>query len=80
MPLPEDARLMADGIEIPSTKNYMIDCNGTVYAYIEELDAAVKSEILIACTTDGKHLLFHPDSTHRKTVLSCEEVINKIHN
>ena len=58
MPLPENARLMADGIEVPSTKNYMIDRNGTVYAYIEALDAVVESEILIACAADGQEIKF----------------------
>lgn len=78
MPLPEHARLMADGIEIPSTKNYMIDRNCSIYAYIEALDAAVESEILIACTVDGQEVSFQPDRTCRLKIISCEEAINKL--
>lgn len=58
MPLPEDARLMTNGYELKFTKNYMIDCYGTVYAYIEALDAAVESEMLIACGKGGKEVSF----------------------
>lgn len=58
MPLLEDARLMANGCELKSTKNYMIDRNSTEYAYIEALEAAVESQILIASTTDGQEVRF----------------------
>ena len=73
MPLPADARLMADGIEVPSKKNYMIDRNGTVYAYIEELNAAVESEMLIACTVNGAEISFCTDGAEKKTTLSYED-------
>ena len=76
MPLPEDARLMADGIEVPSTKNYMIDRNGTVYAYIEALDAAVESEMLVACTTDGKNIPFISECSQRSKILSYAETMS----
>ena len=75
MPLPEDARLMADGIEVPSTKNYMIDRNGTVYAYIEALDAAVESEMLIACTADGNELFFSIANTCNQRIITYEEAL-----
>lgn len=78
MPLPEDARLMADGIEVPSTKNYMIDRNGTVYAYIEALDAAVESEILIACVADGQELPFCPDNASRPKVITLEAALKEL--
>jgi hypothetical protein len=77
MPLPEDARLMADGIEVPSTKNYMIDRNGTVYAYIEALDAAVESEILIASTTGNQAISFFPYNAKRLRTISYEEATKK---
>ena len=79
MPLPEDARLMADGIEVPSTKNYMIDCNVTVYAYIESLDAAVESEMLIACTSDGQATYFMKDDAKYIRILSYEELMSLFH-
>lgn len=80
MPLPEDARLMADGIEVPSTKNYMIDRNGTVYAYIEALDAAVESEMLIACTADRQRFSFCPYSTIRRKIISYEGAVMQTKN
>lgn len=75
MPLPEDARLMADGTEVPSTKNYMIDRSGTVYAYIEALDAAVESEILIASTTGNQAISLFFHNAKRLRIISYEEAI-----
>ena len=73
MPLPEDARLMADGIEVPLTKNYMIDRNGTVYAYIEALDAAVESEILFVCTNEGHEISFCPTTARTLRIVSYDQ-------
>ena len=75
MPLPEDARLMADGIEVTSTKNYMIDRNGTVYAYIEALDAAVESEMLIASTADGNELSFSIANACSQRIITYEKAL-----
>ena len=52
----EDARLLVNGHELSSVQSYMIDRSGTVHAYIEGLDAAVESEILIACDADGSEV------------------------
>lgn len=79
MPLSEDARLIADGIEVPSTKNYMIDRNGTVYAYIEVLDAAVESEMLIASTADGQEMCFIQNHARCFCVLSHEDALSLLH-
>jgi len=73
MPLPEDARLMANGIEVPSTKNYMIDRNGNVYAYIDAISAAVESEMIIACTADGRYDQFISCVYKEVQVITLEE-------
>ena len=78
MPLPEDARLMANGYELKSTKNYMIDRNGTVYAYIGILNAAVESEMLMACTADGQEIPFCTTNTYRQKIISYEETLKHI--
>ena len=75
MPLPEDARLMADGIEVPSTKNYMIDRNGNVYAYIAELDAVIESELLIAYASNGQGIHFCYSGTKYIRTASYEDVV-----
>lgn len=51
----------------------MIDRNGTVYAYIEELNAAVESEMLIACTVNGAEISFCTDGAEKKTTLAYED-------
>lgn len=73
MPLPADARLLADGIEVPSIKNYMIDRNGVVYAYIDAINAAVESEIMIACTADGRYKQFVSCLSKKVQVITLEE-------
>lgn len=72
MPLPDNARLMAGGIEIQSTKNYMIDRCGIVYAYIKALDAAVKSEMLIACDKEGKEVSFNLSKADQIQVITYD--------
>ena len=76
MPLPEDTRLMANGIQVPSTKNYMIDHNGNVYAYIEAQDAAVESEMRIAFATDGKEVSFFCRRMNKLHIISFEDSIS----
>ena len=78
MTLPEDARLMANGYELKSTKNYMIDSNGIVYAYIEELNAAVESEMLIAYSTEGKEVFFSLSKAYQIQVIAFDDVIKLI--
>ena len=78
MPLPEDARLMANGIEVPSTKNYMIDRNGTVYAYIEALDVAVESEILMAATSNGHEILFIRHNAADIRITTYDEITTRV--
>ena len=73
MPLPEDARIMVNGYELKSTKNYMIDRNGTVYAYVEALDAVVESEILIACNKEGKEVSFSLNKADQIQVISYDD-------
>ena len=51
----------------------MIDRNGTVYTYIEALDAAVESEMLIAGTSDGQETYFMQNDAKYICVLSYEE-------
>lgn len=75
MPLPEDTSLMANGIQVPSTKNYMIDHNGNVYAYIEAQDAAVESEIMIAYTADGQEIKFCFTNAEKTKVISYDAII-----
>lgn len=80
MLLPGDARLMASGYELKSTKNYMIDSYGIVYAYIETLDAAVESEILIAYSTEGKEVSFSLDKAKEVQVITYDDIMQKMLN
>lgn len=77
MRLPEDARLLVNGHELSSVQSYMIDRSGTVYAYIEGMDAAMESEMLIACNREGQEVQFWDDDAERIRIISYEDVINK---
>lgn len=78
MPLPEDTRLMVNGYELKLTKNYMIDCCGTVYIYSEDLKAAVESEMLIAYSTEGKEVSFFLSKAKQVQVVAYDDVIRKL--
>ena len=78
MRLPKDARLLINGYEIRTSRPYMIDRSGTVYAYMEGLDVAVTSEILIACDADGREVLFIEHNAQYVYIISYEEAMNRL--
>ena len=78
MRLPKDARLLINGYEIRTSRPYMIDRSGTVYAYMEGLDAAVASEIPIACDADGREVRFHEQDALHIRVISYEEALSRL--
>ena len=80
MRLPENARLLVNGHELSSAQSYMIDRSGTVYAYIEGLNAAVESEILIACDADGREVQFSHFEAERIRIISYEEAMTQLEN
>ena len=78
MRLPKDARLLINGYEIRTSRPYMIDRSGAVYAYMEGLDAAVASEILIACEADGREVQFIEQNAQYIYIISYEEAMNRL--
>lgn len=56
----------------------MIDISGTVYAYIEALDAAVESEMLIAYGTEGKEISFYLSKANQIQVIFYDDVMRKM--
>ena len=76
--LPSDARLLAGVHEFRSSQRYLMDCSGAVYAYIESLNAAVESEILMACDTNGNEILFRYSNTEHMKVISYEEAMSTL--
>ena len=76
--LPADARLMVGAHELRSSQRYLIDRSGAVYAYIESLNAAVESEILMACDTNGYEVQFRYSNAEHMPVLSYEEAMSKL--
>lgn len=78
MRLPEDARLLVNGHELSSVQSYMIDRSGTVYAYVEGLDAAVESEMLIACSADEQEVRFSDYDAERVRIISYEGAVSRL--
>lgn len=78
--LPEDAKLLVNGHEYAPSQPYMIDRCGTVYAYMERLDAAVESEIFFACDSDGQEIQFNTFVAEQIRVISYEDAINLLSN
>ncbi len=73
MKLPEDAVLLVNGKEYPSSLPYMIDRAGCVYTYIEALDSAVESEVF-ACDRNGYEIPFDAFRARMTKVISFEDV------
>lgn len=76
--LPGDARLLVGTHELRSSQRYLIDRSGVVYAYIDYLNAAVESEILMACDTNGYEVKFRYSNAEHMPVVSYEEAMGKL--
>lgn len=76
--LPGDARLLAGVHEFRSSQRYLMDRNGAIYVYMESLNAAVESEILMACDTNGNEILFRYSNTEYMKVISYEEAMSTL--
>lgn len=78
MELPDTARLLTNGYEIIPESTYLIDREGNVYIYLEELSAAVESEHSYACDEDGEPVAFSPFEAKRLPVLSMEAALEQL--
>ena len=76
--LPGDARLLVGTHELRSSQRYLIDRSGVVYAYIDYLNAAVESEILMACDTNGYEVKFRYSNAEHMPVISYEEAMSRL--
>ena len=76
--LPGDARLLAGTHELTSSQRYLMDRSGAVYAYIDSLNAAVESEILMVCDTNGYEIQFRYSNAEYMQVISYEEAMRKL--
>lgn len=79
MPLPESARLIINGCEVAQISRYLMDRQGNVYAYLDELDAAVESESVYACDENGNNLSFSVQDAKHLPVLSYESAMEQLY-
>ncbi|MDD4510305.1 MAG: hypothetical protein PHY23_05330 [Oscillospiraceae bacterium] len=79
MPLPETARLILNGCELGRVSNYLMDRHGNVYAYLDELEAAVESENAFACDKDGKEIGFSLVEAKHLPILSFESAMEQLY-
>lgn len=78
MPLPTNTRLVVNGCEIEPSSRYLMDRNGLVYVYLEEINAAVEAESTYACDTDGELPSFFVSKAMHVQILSYEHAIEQL--
>lgn len=78
MELPDTAKLLTNGYEILPKSTYLIDREGNVYIYLDDLDAAVESEHSYACDEDGEPVAFSAFTSKRVQVLSMEAALEQL--
>lgn len=78
MPLPKTARVVVSGVEVDNGLDHFIDENGTVYDYLEEVDAVVPAEHTAAFAQDGMPLKFLTRAARRLRTLSLEEAMERL--
>ena len=79
MPLPDSSRLIINGCEVAQVSRYLMDSQGNVYAYLEELGAAVESENVYACDENGASLSFSAQDAKHLQVLSYESAMEQLY-
>lgn len=78
MPIPDTARLIVNGHEIAPLYPYLIDQDGNVYAYLQELNAAIESESSYAFDSNGEPVSFSTFDAQRIQVLSIEALMERL--
>ena len=76
--LPETAYLLMNGSVITPSYPYLMDCDGNMYAYISELDAAVLSENVFACDDRGEPVAFSLSEARWISVISMESALEQL--
>lgn len=78
MEIPSTAKLTANGCEISPASKYLIDREGNVYIYLEELDTAVESEHIFVYDEYGEQVGFSYENARRLPVISVEEALEQL--
>ena len=78
MPLPERTRLFVNTHELVPVRTYMIDRNGGIYSYIEDLGAAIEWEISVVYSADGQEVHFIQAKAKAVQVISYEEALSRL--
>lgn len=76
--LPDMAFLLMDGNVIEPSSPYLMDRDGNLYAYIEELDAAIPSENTFACSERGEPIAFPLAKAKWISVISMETALEQL--
>lgn len=76
--LPDTAFLLMNGSVIMPSYPYLMDCDGNMYAYISELDAAVLSENVFACDDRGEPVKFSITEARWISVISMEAALEQL--
>lgn len=76
--LPDMAFLLMDGNVIEPSSPYLMDRDGNLYVYIEELDAAIPSENTFACSERGEPITFPFAKAKWISVISMETALEQL--
>ena len=75
MPMPDSAYMMMNGALVENGEEYLMDERGKVYYFVDELNAAVESDYLLAYSESGLPLHFDGEKAKKIKVLSYESAL-----
>jgi hypothetical protein len=78
MVIPDSALIVAGNYKILSNSKYLIDKDGKIYVYIKELNAAVETEHVFSCDSNGNQIDFVADMAKQMKVITFDEAIMTI--
>ena len=75
MVIPESAHIVAGNYKITSNSRYLIDKDGRIYVYIKELNAAVETEHMFSCNSNGNQVAFVAGMAKQMKVITFDDII-----
>ena len=75
MLIPDSAHIVAGNYRIFPNSKYLIDKDGKIYVYVQELNAAAETEHIFSCDCNGNQVTFVTSLARRMPIIPLDDVI-----
>ena len=78
MVIPDSAHIVAGNYRIFPNSKYLIDKDGKIYVYVQELNAAAETEHIFSCDSNGNRIAFVASLAKQMNVITLDEAIDVV--